>query len=78
MTVAKHLAVNVKIDGDYLDRLHEVVGMLQNEGFVLSESLEAIGVLVGSVPAASLKRLSAVEGVLAVEKSRSDYHTQES
>lgn len=77
MTVTKLLAVNVKIDGDYLDRLHEVVGKLQNEGFVMSESLDAIGVLIGSVPAAALGKLSAVQGVSAVEKSRSDYHTQE-
>lgn len=77
MTLTKQLTVTVKIDDKYLDRLGDVVGRLQSEGFVLSESLEAIGVLIGSVSTASLDKIAAVKGVSAVEEHRSDYHTQQ-
>jgi hypothetical protein len=77
MTTEKKLTVTVKIDDNYLDRLDDVVSRLKSKGFVLSTSLDAIGVLTGSVSAASLDKIAAVEGVSAVEEERSDYHTQQ-
>jgi hypothetical protein len=77
MTTEKKIAVTVKIDDNYLDRLDDVVSRLKSKGFVLSTSLDAIGVLTGSVSAASLDKIAAVEGVSAVEEERSDYHTQQ-
>ena len=76
MASVKKLAVTVKIDDSYLDRFDDVVIRLKREGFVLSEPLEAIGVLIGSVPATSLDKIAAVEGVSAVEENRSDYRIQ--
>lgn len=73
MTATTPLAVLVKIDDHYLDRLGDVVARLQREGFVLASSLEAIGVLTGSVADSDLKKIAAVEGVSAVEEDRSDY-----
>jgi hypothetical protein len=77
MPPQKKLAVIVKIDEHYLDRLDDVVSRLKSKGFVLSTSLDAIGVLTGSVSSASLDKIAAVEGVSSVEEDRSDYHTQQ-
>jgi hypothetical protein len=76
MASVKKLAVTVKINDSYLDRFDDVVVRLKREGFVLSEPLEGIGVLIGSVPATSLDKIAAVEGVSAVEENRSDYRIQ--
>jgi hypothetical protein len=75
MTQEKSIIVTVTVDDAHT--LSEVVGNLKKKGFVLKKSLEAIGVLTGSVPASALDTLSAVPGVLAVEKERNDYRTQE-
>lgn len=76
MASVKKLAVTVKINDSYLDRFDDVVVRLKREGFVLSEPLEGIGVLIGSVSATSLDKIAAVEGVSAVEENRSDYRIQ--
>lgn len=56
--------------------LSGVLDDLRREGFVLKESLEAIGVITGSAPTTSLARLSKVPGVSAVERERTDYRPQ--
>lgn len=76
MASMKNVAVTVKVDDRYLDRLDDVVNRLKREGFLLSEPLAAIGVLIGSVAAKSLDKIATVEGVSAVEENRSDYQIQ--
>jgi hypothetical protein len=73
MTLTTPRSVIVKIDDAYLDRIGDVVAKLQTEGFVLASSLDAIGVLSGSVADSDLKKIASVEGVAAVEDDRSDY-----
>ena len=73
-----HVDVTVMVDDN---RKHDLAGVardLKTKGFVVSQSLHDIGVLTGSAPAAALAALSKVSGVSAVEKGRSDYHTQAS
>lgn len=68
--------VSVSVDPNYQGGLSTVAAALKSKGFVLKESLDAIGVLTGSVPADALADLSGVAGVSSVEQERSDYHTQ--
>lgn len=68
--------VSVSVDPNHTGELSAVAAALKSKGFVLKESLDAIGVLTGSAPADALDDLSRVAGVSAVEPERSDYHTQ--
>ena len=74
--MAKKTKINVSIAVAAHDDLTKVANVLKTKGFVLKETMEAIGVLTGSAPADTLEDLSKVLGVLAVEKERTDYHTQ--
>ena len=76
MAKQKSVKVTVLVDDTHKDNLAGVAKGLKAKGFVLGESLEAIGALTGSVPAAALPALSAVPGVSAVEEERTDYRTQ--
>jgi hypothetical protein len=69
--------VSVLVDEAHKDKLAEVTKALKAKGFILKETLEAIGVLSGSVPASALSALSSVPGVSTVEKERTDYRTQD-
>jgi hypothetical protein len=73
----KKVDVTVMVNDDHKDKLAEVARALKVKGFVLAESLGAIGALTGSVPANALSDLSAVPGVSAVEENRTDYRTQQ-
>lgn len=68
--------VSVLADEAHKENLAKLASGLKDKGFVLKESLGAIGVLTGSVPAKSLAALSTVPGVSAVEEERTDYRTQ--
>lgn len=68
--------VSVSVDPNHPGDLSKVAAALKSKGFVLKESLDAIGVLTGTVPADALADLSSVAGVSSVEPERSDYHTQ--
>jgi hypothetical protein len=76
MTAKKKLNITVKIDDNYLDRIGDVADRLKSKGFDLSASLEAIGILTGSVADDALDKIATVEGVSAIEEERTDYHTQ--
>lgn len=65
------------VDDAHKDDLSALVAALKDKGFVLKDSLEAVGLLVGTVPATSMAGLSAVPGVSAVEQERTDYRTQD-
>lgn len=73
----KLITVTVLVDDAHKDNLSGLASALKEKGFVVKESLEAVGVLIGTVPATSMAGLSAVPGVSAVEQERTDYHTQE-
>jgi hypothetical protein len=77
MPKKKSINVSVLADEAHKDNLAELANDLKDKGFVLKESLSALGVLTGSVPATSLAALSTVPGVSAVEEERTDYHTQQ-
>jgi hypothetical protein len=72
----KLVAVTVSVDESHKNKLAAVISDLKGKGFVLKESLGAIGVLTGSVPASSLADLSKVSGVSGVEEDRTDYRPQ--
>lgn len=71
------ITVTVLVDDAHKDNLSGLASALRVKGFVVTESLEAVGVLVGTVPAASMAALSRVPGVSVVEQERTDYRTQE-
>ncbi|GEM_PF-830341 len=68
--------VTVLVADTRRDDLSGVVNDLKDEGFVLKESLDAIGVITGSVPTAAFAKLRKVPGVSAVERERTDYRPQ--
>lgn len=76
MAKKKSIKVSVLISEEHKGNLTEVASGLKDKGFVVKESLGAIGVLTGTVPATALASLAAVPGVLSVEEERTDYHTQ--
>jgi hypothetical protein len=76
MAGKKSVNVTVLVDEAHKGNLEAVADGLKDKGFVLKEALGAVGVLVGSVPAAGLAALSRVPGVSAVEQERADYRTQ--
>ena len=77
MSKKKSINVTVLVDEAHRENLTDLAKRLKDKGFVLKEPLGAIGVLTGSVPAASLASLSTVPGVSAVEEERTDYRTQQ-
>lgn len=77
MSAGKSIDVTILVDDAHKENLQGVAGNLEKKGFVLKESLDAVGVLTGSVPEdVSFEVLSAVPGVSAVEEERTDYTPQ--
>ena len=63
--------VNVSIADDHVDRFPDVVQGMKEAGLRVSQQMEAVGVVSGSIDPAKLSDLKQVEGVAAVERSRS-------
>lgn len=76
MSEKKTVKVSVLVDDDHKSKMGQVAGALKKKGFVISSSLDAIGVITGSVSAAEVASLASVAGVASVEEERSDYRTQ--
>jgi hypothetical protein len=76
MSPTKRIDVAVTIDEAWRERTSEVVARLTAHGFEQTELLDAVGVVLGSAPAAAVAKLGAVKGVSSVEKNRTDYRTQ--
>lgn len=74
MAYTQKLDVVVTLDDKSLGRVDRVVNALNRQGFVLTQSLDAIGVLTGYVPSGNFEQLSLVEGVQSVEREKADYH----
>ena len=69
--------VTVQVNESQSNSLSKVASDLKRKGFILKESLDAIGILTGSIPAVALSELNDVPGVVAVEEERTDYRTQD-
>lgn len=76
MDTKQTISVTVLADDAHRDDLAGLARALAAAGFVLTETLDAIGALIGTVPPAALAALSQTPGVLAVEEERSDYRPQ--
>ena len=72
----KTINVTVLVDEAHKDNLSGLANDLKDKGFVLKESLDAVGVLTGCIAATALEGLSTVPGVSGVEVERTDYRTQ--
>lgn len=66
------IEISLLLDSEHKD-LDQLIQALESKGFVLKESLAAIGVLTGTAPSARMHELSAVPGVLSCEINRTDY-----
>jgi hypothetical protein len=62
--------VNVSVADDYLDRFAMVVQRCQKAGLKVEQQLAQIGVMSGAIDSEKLADLERVEGVAAVEQSR--------
>ncbi|MGV2336007.1 MAG UNVERIFIED_CONTAM: hypothetical protein LVR18_18455 [Planctomycetaceae bacterium] len=76
MVDSRLVNVSVLVDENRWNRISEVVTALEQQGFVLRETLDSIGVLQGTVAASRLADLAQTPGVVSAEAERSDYHTQ--
>jgi len=76
MAKKKSINVTILIAETHHHDLDGLKSRLKTKGFVLKQSLDAVGVLTGSVAPSALAGLSTVPGVSAVEEERTDYHTQ--
>ena len=77
MATKKSINITVLVDEAHKNNLAGLANDLKAKGFVLKESLDAVGVITGSVAATALEGLSTVPGVSAVEVERTDYQTQQ-
>ncbi len=73
MASEEMVTVTVLVDDAYKEELSEFAEGLKGRGFVLKQSLESIGVLIGTVAPGEIAGLRAHRGVLAVEEERTDY-----
>lgn len=76
MSTQKTVNVTVVVDDAHRRDMPKVAKALEKQGFILEESLDAIGVLSGRVQKAAVTKLSNVAGVSAVEEARDDYRTE--
>lgn len=76
MAKKKSINVTILVDEIHKANLAGLAKVLKAKGFVLKETLEAIGVLTGCVAPTALAALSSVPGVVAVEEERTDYRIQ--
>lgn len=60
----------VSVSEDYLNRMSEIVQTLESIGMTNIQSMEAVGVITGSLDDSKVSDLSSVEGVAQVKPSR--------
>jgi hypothetical protein len=65
------VSVVVSIADDHLDDLTEVVADLRKVGLRVTEVMDAVGMITGTVPKSALDELECVPGVAEVERQRS-------
>ncbi len=62
--------VVISVADDQVDDMSSVVEALRTAGLAVTEVLESVGVVTGTVDRAALSALSAVPGVVEVEQSK--------
>lgn len=63
--------VSISVADEFLDRFAEVVKRIEQAGLKVDQQLDTIGVITGSIDSDNIDQLDQVEGVAAVERSRS-------
>lgn len=76
MSLPDTVNVIVQLEHSPDSDLNAIIANLVQNGFVLGETLDEIGVLTGTVAASAMASLAGVPGVTAVEREQNDYHTQ--
>lgn len=66
----KTVNISVSVDDEYIDKIQEVAANLQSFGMNVINLMPILGVITGSVELTQIDKLSHVEGVSAVEVSR--------
>lgn len=66
----KTVNICVSVDSQYLDKILEVVANLQATGMNVENIMPILGVITGSVESTQMDTVSQIEGVNAVEVSR--------
>ena len=67
---SEKLGVTIAVSENYKGRMAEVVQNLSSAGMDVEQSMEQLGLIVGSVDAKNVKALSQVEGVLHAEQAQ--------
>ena len=62
--------VLVSVNDEHLEQLGAVTEGLRAAGMKVSQVMDDLGIVTGSIDSAELQRLSAVEGVASVERAR--------
>jgi hypothetical protein len=63
--------VNISVADDYLEKFSEVVQRIEQAGLTVEQQLEMVGVITGSIDSDKIANLDKIEGIAAVERSRS-------
>ena len=63
--------VNISVADDSQTRFPEIVRALREAGLDVTQELESLGIVSGSIDSAKVADLQEMEGVTAVEKERS-------
>lgn len=66
----QNVNISVSVDDQYLDKIEQVVADLQAARMNVENIMPILGVITGSVESTQMDALSQVEGVNAVEVSR--------
>jgi uncharacterized protein involved in propanediol utilization len=62
--------LTISVDDNHMDRMAEVVQKLQAVGLNVKQSMEQLGIVIGSCDSEQVEALSEVEGVSNVEAAR--------
>jgi hypothetical protein len=66
----KPVAVMVAVQSSYLSQFEQVLDRCKQVGLRVSQALQSIGIIDGTIPPTKIPKLTEVEGVSAVERSQ--------
>lgn len=61
--------VTVAVDDDHLEAIADVADALRSRGMQVSQVLDTVGIITGSVPDGQERSLQTVDGVVGVEQA---------
>jgi methylmalonyl-CoA mutase cobalamin-binding subunit len=67
----------VLLDEAHQTDVPQVAKALEDQGLEVTETFEAIGVIIGAAPSERVPDLVNVDGVATIEEEQVDYHTSE-